>query len=215
MAGLTTTELAKELGVTKGRVSQYVSEGKLEGCYQGDGRARRFDLVKAAEALGRRLDKGQMMGNGAATRRSLRGIEAGEAPPEALPEAPPEAPARKPGGDVLPARDPDRYELARTQKVEEEARRLRRQNVLDEGTMVLAEEAARQAKRQLAQEIAQVETMLRDAARRVADVMGVDYREVRSILIDQWRAHRGERSEALTGVAAAAGASDEEREADF
>lgn len=207
MPGLTTTELAKELGVTKGRVSQYVSEGKLDGCYQGDGRARRFDLVKAAEALGRRLDKGQMMGNGAATRRSLREIEAGEDTPE--------APNRQPSGDVLPPRDPDRYALAKTQKVEEEARRLRRQNALDEGTMVLAEEAARQVKRQLAQEIAQVETMLRDAARRVADVMGVDYREVRSILIDQWRAHRGDRSEALKVAAEGAGATDEEREADF
>ncbi|WP_370313476.1 hypothetical protein [Sagittula sp.] len=207
MPGLTTTELAKELGVTKGRVSQYVSEGKLDGCYQGDGRARRFDLVKAAEALGRRLDKGQMMGNGAATRRSLREIETGDDN-----DAPQN---RQPSGDLLSPLDPSRYELAKTQKVEEEARRLRRQNKLDEGTLVLAEEAARQVKRQLAQEIAQVETMLRDAARRVADVMGVDYREVRSILIDQWRAHRGDRSEALKVAVEEAGATDEEREADF
>ena len=55
MVGLNTTELAARLAVSKARVSQYVSEGKLDGCYVGEGRARRFDLDKVATALGRRL----------------------------------------------------------------------------------------------------------------------------------------------------------------
>jgi excisionase family DNA binding protein len=205
MAGVTTTELAEQMGVTKGRVSQWVAAGKLDGCYKGEGRNRRFDLKAAAEALGRRLDSGQMMGNGAQTRQALRAFSA----PEREPAAPP------PAGDLLNGADPQRYELARTQKVEEEARRLRRDNQLAEGSLLLATEAARQVRQQIAGEIAQVETMLRAAARRMADEMGVDYREVRAVLTDEWRRHRGDRSEALANAAAVAEPTEAERDADF
>jgi len=74
MTFLSSSELAATLKVSKARVSQYVSERKLEGCYSGEGRARRFDLAKVAVALGRTLDPGQMMGNGAATKSALRRI---------------------------------------------------------------------------------------------------------------------------------------------
>ena len=74
MTLLNSGDLAKALNVSKGRVSQYVSEGKLAGCFTGDGRARRFDLGKAATALGRQLDPGQMMGNGAGTRAAIRTV---------------------------------------------------------------------------------------------------------------------------------------------
>ena len=63
------TQLATELGITKGRVSQYVSEGKLDGCFTGDGRARRFDVGKVRAALDQRLDPGQM---GAVVERDQR-----------------------------------------------------------------------------------------------------------------------------------------------
>ncbi|SDE90481.1 hypothetical protein [Limimaricola pyoseonensis] len=206
MTMLRATELATRLSVSKGRVSQYVAEGKLDGCYQGEGRARRFDLGKCAEALGRRLDHGQLMGNGAGTRRALGSIEsdAGKVGQEAGPSE-----ARQ-----LRDNDPDRYELARTLKAEEEARRLRRQNLEAEGTFVLAAEARRQAARQIGQEIAEIETMLRDGARRVADVTGTDYKQVRQLLMETWRAHRGSRSDALARQARVAPLSGVESEAD-
>ena len=85
---MNTTQLANELGISKGRVSQWVSEGKLDGCYTGDGRARRFDVEKVRAALQHRLDPGQLLGNGADTRRRLR---EDEARPEAdAPAAPPQ-----------------------------------------------------------------------------------------------------------------------------
>lgn len=188
MADLNTTQLAERLSVSKARISQYVSEGKLNGCYSGDGRARRFDLAKVAEALGRKLDLGQMTGNGLATRRAIRVIE-----DECLPVT---APPPRDGGE-LPPRDPDRLELATIQIKEEEARRRRRDNERDEGRWVLAEEVQRHTARAVAREIGQFETVIRDAARAVADQFGVDFREVRKVMMDQWRLHRGSRRDLL------------------
>src|SRR5690606_17526752 len=136
------------LSVSKARISQYVSEGKLDGCYTGTGRSRRFDLDKVAIALGRSLHPGQMMGNGASTRESLRNINAEEVSA---------APRQQRSDAPLPVGDADRYEMARTLKAEEEARRLRRQNMAEEGTWVLASEVERHTARAMGQEIAQFE----------------------------------------------------------
>ncbi|MBN8294963.1 hypothetical protein JI664_23530, partial [Rhodobacter sp. NTK016B] len=130
MANLNATELASRLGLSKPRISQYVSEGKLEGCYEGEGRARRFDLAKVADALGRKLDLGQMTGNGRATRRTLRAVsdeETTDEQPEAQASRPPIRGYDGPVGD----RDPDRLELATLQIKEEQARKARRDNARD------------------------------------------------------------------------------------
>ncbi|MCD1621083.1 hypothetical protein K7H20_23895, partial [Salipiger manganoxidans] len=135
---MNSTQLAQELGISKGRVSQYVAQGKLDGCFSGEGRARRFDLEKVRAALQHRLDPGQMLGNGAETKRRLQEPE-----------------SATPREGELRRGDPDRYELARIQKVEEEARKLRRQNLEAEGTLVLADRAAQATARALAQEVAE------------------------------------------------------------
>jgi len=209
------TELAAVLSVTRARISQYVSEGKLAGCYTGEGRARRFDLAKVGVALGRNLDQGQMMGNGADTRRALSAIRADMPTPAAPPAREAEDPRPRRERGELSSNDPDRYELARTQKVEEEARRLRKQNAHEEGIFVLASEVERQVAATLAQEIAEVETVLREGARRIADRMGVDYKTARQHLVDTWRAHRAGRTEALTATAATATPTDAEISADI
>lgn len=206
MSGLNTTELAAHLGLSKARISQYISEGKLAGCYSGDGRNRRFDVGKVADALGRTLHPGQMMGNGAATRAVLRDMKASAAAP---------APAQRPRADTEPVNDSDRYEMARILKAEEEARRLRRQNMVEEGTWVLAVEVQRHTARLMSQEVAQVETMIRDAARAVADAFGIDFRSVRKVMMDQWRQHRADRSRSAGEVAEAVPLAEGEKEADI
>jgi excisionase family DNA binding protein len=211
MAEMSATELAERLGLSKARISQLVADGRLDGCYSGAGRQRRFALDRVAEALGRRLDRAQMLGNGAPTRRALAGLGA-EVQPEPAPAPPLPLPPRE--SAALAATDPDRYELARTQKAEEEARRLRRQNLAEEGTYVLAAEVEMQTARMLSREIAQVETLMRDAARKIADQLGVDFKAVRAVLLDEWRAHRGSRAESLQGEADAAGMTAAEQAAD-
>lgn len=210
MKSLSSSELADTLKVSRGRVSQYVKEGKLEGCYQGHGRDRRFDLSKVAAALGRSLDAGQMLGNGAETRRQLGRITPlpGLGPDQdgdddAAPPAPRVAPPQKPDTELSP-NDPSRYELARTLKAEQEARSLLRKNAEAEGTMVLASEAAQQATRLIAREVQAVEAVLQAGARAIADRLGVDYREARTILVGVWREHRAKRSADLQGEAAVA-----------
>ena len=203
MSNLNATELAAKLDVSKARISQYVSEGKLDGCYTGEGRSRRFDIEKVSAALGRRLDPGQMMGNGAETRKALRHMETGEAPP----------PQRQKADTPLSPTDPDRYELARILNAEEDARRKRRDNERDEGRWVMSEEVARHTARAMAQEVAQFETVLRDGARAVADALGVDFREARKILMDQWRTHRAGRAGRLQQEADAVSMTETEAEA--
>lgn len=206
MPALNATELAARLDVSKARISQYVSEGKLAGCYAGEGRARRFDLEKVAAALGRNLDLGQMGGNGRDTRRAIRMIAEGGADREA-------APVPRDGSALL-ANDPDRYELAKIESAEQDARRKRRDNERDEGNWVLAEEVRRQSARALAREMGQVEQVLRDGARAIADGLGVDYRSARKILIDTWRDYRKHRSDALSAEAESARMTEDETAAD-
>jgi hypothetical protein len=220
MTLLNSGDLAKALNVSKGRVSQYVSEGKLSGCFTGAGRDRRFDLEKVAVALGRQLHPGQMMGNGAQTRAAIRTLGATSSPGQrpSLPIDPSDdeddgvavgqgAPKES---AALARQDPDRYELARIDKVEQEARKLRRMNAEAEGTYVLASEVERQVGQVLAQEIAEVEAVLRDGARRVADKLGVDFKAVLQIMMDQWRSHRASRTAALQAKADGSGPSAEE-----
>ena len=210
MKSLSSSELADTLKVSRGRVSQYVKEGKLEGCYQGNGRDRRFDLVKVASALGRTMDPGQMMGNGAETRRQLGKIAPlpglgpdSEAEDEPTPPPAAKAPPQKADAELSPS-DPTRYELARTLKAEEEARALRRRNAEAEGTMVLASEAAQATTRLIGREVQAMEAVLQAGARAIADRLGVDYREARTILVGVWREHRAKRAGELGAEAAEA-----------
>lgn len=218
------TQLAERLGVSKARISQYVSSGKLAGCYSGDGRSRTFDEAKVFAALGKALDPGQMMGNGAQTRAKIRELQSKAITADLEDAGPVQFSPRQQAGvheprqrsdGMLPATDADRYELARIQKAEEEARRLRRQNAQEEGLYVLASEVERHVGRLLAQEVSEFETVLRDAARAVADAMGVDFRSVRKVLVDTWRDHRRGRSTHLAEAADAAGLSEIEEEEDI
>lgn len=195
------TTLAQRLGVSKARISQYVAQGTLAGCFTGEGRARRFDLDLVQKALHQRLDPGQMLGNGAGTRAALRDLDAPT--PRTAPRA----------DSLLEPRDPDRYELARILNAEEDARRKRRDNERDEGRWVLADEVERSSRKALAREIGLFEAVLKDGARAVADRLGVDYREVRQILMAEWRTYRTTRAGQIRGAADAVQMSDAEREA--
>ncbi|TPE47238.1 hypothetical protein [Amaricoccus solimangrovi] len=210
MTGLNTTELARAFGVSKARISQLVSEGKLDGCYHGERRQRRFDPVACAEALGRRIDPGQRLGNGAGTQRAAARIMAGspvgtdeQAPRSVAPALPVAGPTETP------------YEAARTLKAQEDARRARRQNLEEERAFVLASEVERQAQRQMARELGEVLAFLRGLARSVADAHQLDARVVRKLILDEWRRHRGDRADAAELVERDALLSDAESEEDF
>ena len=194
MTSLSATQLASELNLSKGRVSQYVSSGKLDGCFVGEGRSRRFDLDKVRQRLGKRLDPGQMLGNGATT--NLGSGDGGSKP----------AVAKKAGAGAttIESGDEDAYKLVRTQKAQEELRVAKRRNEEDEGNFVLASAVTLQTRRLIAQEIAEFEGVLKEGARMIADELGVDVMKVRSILLSEWRKHRTLRSKSLADQSAGA-----------
>lgn len=210
MPALNATELAAHLNLSKGRISQLVSEGRLDGCFTGDGRMRRYDPVLVAKKLKGFMDPGQALGNGAATRQAIDGILASQ---EA--NAPAGKTADRPSDSALAEDDNDAYRMARQAKLNEEVRQLRRRNELEAGTMVLASEVERQVGRMLRQEIAQVEEALRNGARAVADRLGVDFRAVRQILLEIWREQRKARSAVLADQADAAEMTEAEKDADI
>jgi len=203
MGMITGLQLARELGVTKSAVSKWTRIGKLDGCFEGVGRNRRYDLKLCAENLGRTLDSGQLLGNGARTRVAIKSIASGEPKNQNPPNLKESAP--------LPVGDLGGYEMARTVKAIEEARKLKRVNAEAEGLYVLASEATRQMAKQIGQEVSEFESVMKDGARKVADQLGVDFKVVRKILMDQWRGHRKVRVKKLKSAAAAAEMTDEER----
>ncbi len=202
MGLLSATELADMLQLSKGRISQLVGEGKLDGCWSGAGRARRFDPEAAAKALGKRLDPGQRLGNGASTQRAIAEFMATGAGPAPRPGA--DAPTSTPAAPLRPAEQESEYEAARTAKVLEDVRMAKRRNAEAEGMFVLADEVARQVRRQIGQELAEVTTFIREVARLVADRHQLEFKAVRLIMMDQWRAHRGARAETAEEAASVA-----------
>ena len=154
------------------------------------------------------------MGNGAGTKAAVRGILAAPAPQRDFAAKIRDLPAAT-AGDGGPDAEPDRYDAAKTVKMEEEARRLRRQNQEAERKYVLASAVESQVAKLMGQEIAETEAFLRQASRAVADKLGLDARAVRQIFLDLWRAQRQSRSSDLAAKAEAAELTDEEREADI
>lgn len=210
------TDLAAALNVSKARVSQYVSIGKLSGCYTGEGRNRRFDLEKVRHALGRELHPGQMLGNGAQTRKALRSLSL-QVPPQSEDDdgdGVADRPAPRSDSQIKDD-DDDVYALVRTQKAQEEVRKLRRINAEAEGAFVLAAEVSRATQRLISQEIAEFEAVLRDGSRKVADQLGVDFKTVRQVMVETWREHRRQRSEVLADKAEAESMTEQEIEADI
>lgn len=66
---VTKGEFAALINVSPGRVSQYISEGKLHGpALAGEGRSARIVVPVARQQLRRSLDASQMIGNGLETR---------------------------------------------------------------------------------------------------------------------------------------------------
>ena len=200
---LTASQLAAALGVSRPRISQLVSERKLDGCFAGDGRARRFDLEKCIAALDRQLDPGQQMGNGAAAAGRRREVARG-AEPRISSGASDQMtlPASSAGGD--------RYQVARAELAETRAVRERMALAELEGRYVLAADVELATRRAIAAEVAEFEGVLRLAAAAIAAEHGLEARFVRASLLKQWRAHRATRAEAARLASESAAPSDEE-----
>lgn len=69
METLSKSEFARRIGVTPTRVGQYLREGYIgPDCLEGEGRGAKIVVALAVEAIRRRRNIGQALGNGLATR---------------------------------------------------------------------------------------------------------------------------------------------------
>lgn len=194
----TRSELAGALGLSRPRISQLVGAGTLNGCFQGDGRARRFDLRAVAERLSRELHPGQRLGNGSRSDQAGRAILDSESCDQ------PRRPLQQ--DDEMPTTedDPARYRVARIQKLESEARRLQRQEALDSGTAVLRSSVETEMARVVQSEMAALDAAIREMATTIAAQLHVDAAAVRAILREELRAYRQRRAGELAAAAVGA-----------
>jgi hypothetical protein len=107
------------------------------------------------------------------------------------------------------------YDKARTMRMVEQARAARWENEQREGTLALAAEVQQQVLAQIGQELAQIEAFIRQASATLAEALGAQRQQVRSILLAEWRRHRGDRAAAAAMRADAAKPTPAEKAADF
>jgi hypothetical protein len=196
---LTAVELAARLRYSKGRISQLVSAGRLDGCFRGEGRARRFDLAKVAERLAIALDPGQQTGNGLRQLAARADLLA----PAPAPAAP--APDRPRAED-----DAARLARARADEAEVKAQQARRQLALDEGRYVLAAEVARAQASAVQRLLAEAERHLLAEVRRLAAEAGADPKAAAAEARRRWRAWRADQARVFGAAADAAAPTDAE-----
>ena len=187
---------AEIINVSPGRVSQYISEGKLFGpALVGEGRAAKIRVSVARAQLQRRLDIAQRMTNGAAT--LLDGPSA--ATPETMGEA---APVAVPPVDIPRNTLDEQYKAERLAKIQAENRRIKRDELADRGVYTRSDDARDATKRAVGAVVTGVEGGLTQIAQAIAAKFEVPQRDVVHLLKQEWRGIRASIDEQLRRAAA-------------
>ncbi|AZV21457.1 hypothetical protein [Mesorhizobium sp. M7A.F.Ce.TU.012.03.2.1] len=113
MQVLSKGDFAAHIGVSAGRVSQYIAAGMIgQDALEGQGRNAKVIVARAVEQIKRKRDIGQSLGNGLSTRLDLE--------PDDQPE-----PARSAAGSDTTLRTPNVDDELKQQRLEAERRRNR------------------------------------------------------------------------------------------
>ena len=219
MVAITKGEFARRRGVSPGRVSQWLSEGKISGAaIIGEGRAALIDEVLACEQLGLRLDTGQRTGNGLKTnltpqvdgrapsprlqvddpaamarlvdRATANGVRPDDPAPAVQSIAAPAAAA--PIGEKPPLGDTVEQRLLqeKLEKAQRDNRQARVQEALDLGQLCSVAESRRAAVKEAQQLIIRVEGSLTEIASDLAAKFKLPARDVLHELRAAWRRTR-------------------------
>lgn len=186
MPEMSKSEFALHIGVSPGRITQYISAGIIgPDALVGEGRTARIDVDRAKAQISTRRHVGQALGNGLTTRLT--------AAPQQLPDT------------QLSSRDPDTAELIQLERLEQE-RRKNRQASIDEarmlGRLVPAEDMQR-AVAGAAQKLVNTFTgMAPDIANAIAAKFGVPQRDVLHLVKQVINEKRAAASQLERGAAA-------------
>jgi DNA-binding transcriptional regulator YdaS (Cro superfamily) len=204
-------EFAALLGVSPGRVSQYITERKIFGeALDGEGRRARIRPDVARAQLVKTLEPSQRLGaNGARPRASEPASAAKPAVIERLAlddaaQPPPPRPADSAAART-PAADPVHDELAaeRLKQQRIKTAQAEREEALASGRYMLTDEARREMGRAVAEAFKVMDQGLRDMSAAMAEQFGVPQRDAHHALT---RAFREVRARAAAGFRDAAAA---------
>jgi len=175
---VTKGQLAKIAGVSPGRVSQWIAEGKVtKEAMVGEGRSAMIDLNIAGPQLDLTLDFDQ------------RQAQAIAKPTTAIATA-----------SITP--EQQRIAAVKAETAEIELRQLRRREQEQQGVLIRASEARQVFGRELSELITAIEQQfLPEAAETVARELGIDHKAVTTILRAAFRDFRAKRSDLAKSAA--------------
>jgi len=182
--------------VTPGRVSQWISEGKIKrDALVGDGRNARINVTVATLQLREALDVGQLTGNGVATNLDLPA----QAP---LPLAP--ASSAAPLTSASPASDPiaDAIKQERLDQLRRTNRREAEEEAARSGRFTDAAEAARQMGTLATKMMSVMEGSLAELATAVSARFEIPQRDVLHLLRSEFRKVRATAAKTFRDIAA-------------
>lgn len=166
MAAITKGEFASRRGVTPGRVSQWLAEGKISGAAViGVGRLAKIDEALACEQLAETLDFGQRGGNGHATDLTFDG----------------------PGMETTSRSIDRQIQAQRLLKIERENRQAVAEEAIANGRLLDAAEARQHVTREIGQLLVRLEGSLPELATAIAGQFKLPQRDVLHLLRAKWR----------------------------
>lgn len=186
---MTKGAFAAHIGVSAGRISQYIAEGKIYGdALEGDGRTAKIRPAIARQQLQKTLEPSQRFGaNGAAVLKSspvqpnlqLAPSDGASAPPPRLTFT----------DDVA-----DQLAAERLRQQQITTARLEREEALEVGRYMLADEARRQTVRAVSEAFKVMEQGIPEMAKAIAAQFGVPMHDATHALLKVFRDVRAKKA---------------------
>lgn len=171
-------DFARFIGVSPGRVSQYIAEGKIFGnALESEGRQARIRPDVARTQLVKTLEPSQRLGANGSVLRSV-------AEPATLPL---EAPAREsvPGRAAEPVHDELAAERLKQQRIK--TAEAERKEALAAGRYMLTEEAQREMGRAVGEAFKIMDAGIREMSNALASEFGIQQRDAHQVMVKAFR----------------------------
>ncbi|WP_341857992.1 hypothetical protein [Sinorhizobium medicae] len=193
---MTKSAFAAHVGVSAGRISQYIAERKIFGdALEGEGRNAKIRASVAVEQLRKTLDPSQRFGaNGAATRSAPAPVAS------ELSFDVPEKPKAKPTVIVDPFIDEVAAEKLKQQKIT--TARLEREEALELGRYMLTDDARREMVKAVAEAFKVMEQAIPEMAKAIAAQFSVSTHDATHVLLKAFRDHRAKKARDFADAAA-------------
>ncbi|KSV64068.1 hypothetical protein N185_35465 [Sinorhizobium sp. GW3] len=191
---MTKSAFAAHVGVSAGRISQYIAERKIHGeALEGEGRNAKIRTAVAIEQLKRTLDPSQRFGaNGTATRSAptSTGDEQGETTLR--------PPARE--RPLEPFVDEVAAEKLKQQKIT--TARMEREEALELGRYMLTVDARRELGKAVAEAFKVMEQGIPEMAKALAAQFEVSTHDAMHVMLKAFREHRANKAKDFVAAAA-------------